>query len=225
MYVAGFEARQKFGTDYAVAGKDGVHPGWAGQLIMARAFLKAMGLNGDLGTITVNLKTRRAKATGGHTVDRFENGQATITSRRYPFCDSGALDKDNSIRSGMALVPFNQELNRLTLVVQGASAANYRVSWGEQSKTYSARQLAKGVNLADDFAVNPFTEAFQKVDQAVATKQAYETKQIKEVFHGQEGKTDMDTAAAKTEAIRAPLADAIAKAFVPVTHTLRIETQ
>ncbi|MFA7006102.1 MAG: SGNH/GDSL hydrolase family protein, partial [Verrucomicrobiia bacterium] len=42
MFTAGFEARQKYAPNYAIAGKDGVHPGWAGQLVMAYAYLKAM---------------------------------------------------------------------------------------------------------------------------------------------------------------------------------------
>jgi hypothetical protein len=123
------------------------------------------------------------------------------------------------------LVPFNQDLNRLVLVVKGGSAANFKVTWGSASKNYAADQLAKGVNLADDFAVNPFSEAFAKVDAAVAAKQNYETRQVKMLFHGEEGRADMDATAALTEKVRKPLADAIAAALVPVTHTLRIEAQ
>ena len=39
------------GPAFMLAGKDGVHPGWAGQLIMAYSFLKGMGLDGDLGSL------------------------------------------------------------------------------------------------------------------------------------------------------------------------------
>jgi lysophospholipase L1-like esterase len=37
-------AKEKFGSDYFVAGKDGVHPGANGHLVMAYAFLKALRL-------------------------------------------------------------------------------------------------------------------------------------------------------------------------------------
>jgi hypothetical protein len=60
------------------------------------------------------------------------------------------------------------------------------------------------------------------VDEAVKTKQAYETTQIKTIFHGHEGQADMNRAVERTEAERAPLAAAIAAAVVPVKHTLRI---
>jgi hypothetical protein len=184
-----------------------------------------MGLDGDIGTFTVNLKNQGAKVTAGHTLDRAANGEFTITSRRYPFCATGETDKDTSIRSGMTLVPFNQELNRLMLVAKGGAAANYKVTWGNESHVYSAAQLAKGVNLAADFADNPFLETFKKVDAAVAAKQAYETRQIRTDFHSREARDDMAATVGRTEAERAPLVKAIETTFVPVTHTIKIEPQ
>jgi lysophospholipase L1-like esterase len=225
MLTASFDAHQKFGSDYAVAGKDGVHPDWAGHLIMAYAFLKAMGLNGDLGTFTVDLSANKASATGAHKIDGFADNTVSITSRQYPFCAVGPADKDNSLRSGMTLVPFNSELNRLKLVVKGGKAANYSIAWGNETRTYSAAQLARGVNLAEDFAVNPFSEAFALVDSAVANKQKYETRQIKELFHGAESKADPDGIAAVTEKTRRPMVKKIASEFVPVKHTIRIQPQ
>ncbi len=225
MLTAGFEARKKYGPEYAIAGGDGIHPGWAGQLTMAYAFLKAFGLDGHIGTFTVDLKASKAQASAGHEVTSFKEGELQIVSRRYPFCATGELNKDNSIRSAMTLVPFNQEFNRLMLVVKGASAARYQVSWGADTRTYSAAQLAQGVNLADEFATNPFSETFKKVDGAVAAKQSFETRQVKQIFHGPEGKADMEAAVQKTEAERGPLAEAVRAAFVPVTHTLKITAE
>ena len=225
MLKTGFDAQQRYGPDFAVPGKDGVHPGWAGQLIMAYCYLHALGLEGDLGSITVDLGTGKAQGAGGHTVTTFADGSATIRSTRYPFCAEGAPDKDDSIRGGMTLVPFNENLNRLRLVVKGAQVASYKVTWGTTSKSYSADQLAQGVNLAADFAVNPFTGAFKKVDDAVGRKQNYETRQIKTLFHGEEGQTDMAATVALTEKVRQPLADAIAAAFVPVEHQLKITAE
>jgi lysophospholipase L1-like esterase len=223
MYTAGFAAQQKYGADFAIAGKDGVHPDWAGQTIMAYAFLKAMGLRGDLGHFQVDLKKGTATAGNGHKVKRFRDGELVIVSTRYPFCASGAPDKDNSIRAAMGLIPFNEDLNRLTLRVRGAAAPTCKVTWGDSSKTYSAAQLEKGVNLAADFAVNPFSAAFEKVGKAIAAKQAFETRQIKNLFHGEEGSMNMKETAVFTEKLREPLAKAISVSFKPVAHTIRIE--
>jgi len=222
MYKAEFAALQKWGPDYMLAGKDDVHPGKSGHLVMAYAFLKALGLPGDVGTITVNLKGNKASASKGHTILSCENGTVKIESSRYPFCAGGPVDSDNSIRSGMALVPFNKDLNRFMLVVRHGSADNYKVTWGEASHDYTSKELKKGVNLADDFPVNPFSAAFARVDEAVAKKQAFETKQIKEMFHGAAGKADMEKAAAESEQERASLMAQISSAFVPVEHTLTI---
>ncbi|MBN2560909.1 MAG: SGNH/GDSL hydrolase family protein [Phycisphaerae bacterium] len=225
MLVQGFETRKRYGDDYMISGKDGVHPGWAGQLVMAYAFLKAMGLDGDIATITIDPAAGQASASAGHRILAATATEVQIESTRYPFCATGPLDQDSSIRSGMALVPFNEELNRFMLVVRNARAERYRVTWGETSKSYTAQALQRGVNLAADFPANPFSAAFARVDDAVARKQAYETRQIKTLFHGPEGRVDMPATVALTEKTRAPLVEAVGVAFVPVRHCIRIEPE
>jgi lysophospholipase L1-like esterase len=242
MLTGGVTAQKLYGTNYAVAGGDGVHPGWAGHTVMAFAFLKAMGLDGDIGTFTVDMKERTMKVSKGHEVISSKDGAFEIRSSRYPLCgceksgeaaanyptcEKDEISKDSSIRSGMTLVPFNHELNRLMLVVKSGNAlpSTYRVTWGDQRKTFSGKDIEKGINLTEAFPENPFCEAFAKVDAAVAAKQAYETKQIKQSFRSPEAKADMEAIVTKTEAERAPLAAAIKAAFVPVTYTLKIQTE
>lgn len=237
MITAGAAGKSRYGTNYAIAGADGVHPGWAGHTVMAYAFLKSFGLNGEIGAITVDLRRNEAEGTKGHAVSVFGMGEISIRSTRYPFCPcldadvaSGSYPvcgqddptRDNSIQSAMTLIPFNQELNRFMLTVKNAEARKYRVSWGEQRRTFTAKQLERGINLAEEFPCNPFSKAFGKVDAAVAAKQEFETKQVKQVFHGAEGKADMQAAVVRTEQERTRLAAAIEAAFVPVTHILRI---
>ncbi|TWT88285.1 hypothetical protein Mal64_17640 [Pseudobythopirellula maris] len=207
---------------YEVAGKDGIHPGWAGHVVMAYAFLKAMGLGGEIGTIEIDLADSSATASEGHEVESAADGELRVVSRRYPFCATGPLDRDDSVRSGTTLVPFYEDLSRFTLRATGGDAERYAVTWGQATEEYTAEQLAGGVNLAADFAATPFQAAFDRVDQAVAAKQAYETKQVKRVFHGSRGREDFDSAVEETEAERAPLAAAVEKDLEPVTHTITI---
>ncbi len=250
MLQAGVDGRAKYGAGFNIAGGDGVHPGWAGSASMAYSFLKAFGLDGQVGTLTLDLDSGKATASDGHEVVSAKPGEATVKSQRYPFCATGDIAKDNNIRSLMTLVPFNQDLNRLMLVAKGGNGQRYKVTWGAESKMYTAGQLAAGVNLAADFPANPFGDAFAKVDAAVAAKQAYETKQIKQIFHDlasgryktvdevkdpemkalfaarkPDGKFDRDAIAAATEKTRAPLAAAVRAAVVPVTHTIRITAE
>jgi hypothetical protein len=216
---------------------------------MAYAFLKALGLSGEIGTFNVDLNGNTASSSAGHEVLGFADGKLTIKSTRYPFCaPEGDPARDDTIRGGLALVPFDSELNRLVLIAKNGSAKSYEVTWGAQTKTYTSDELGKGVNLAADFPRNPFSESFAKVDEAVAKKQAYETKQIKDVFHqllagrfntadeikdeemkalfalrGTDGKLDRDAIIRTTEEKRAPLAAAIKAACVPVEHTIQIQ--
>jgi lysophospholipase L1-like esterase len=226
MLQAAHEAEGRYGTTNQPFGlpgpRDGLHPEFAGHLVMARSYLRAMGLDGDIGAFTVDLAAGHAEATAGHKVESFANGTLAVTSARYPFCDDGPTDKSTSIRAGMSLVPFNQELNRLMLVVKNIGAPRCQVIWGAATNTYTADQLSAGINLADDFAVNPFSDAFKKVDEAVAAKQNYETDQIKKQFHSVEARTNMEAVVTRTEALRAPLEEAIGAAFVPVRHELRL---
>jgi hypothetical protein len=132
----------------------------------------------------------------------------------------------DSIRSGMALVPFNQDLNRLDAGGQRRQGqANYQITWGADHADLFRQATGGGVNLAADFEVNPFSDAFKAVDEAVARKQEFETKQIKDLFHGEAGKADMEKTVTESEKDRAPLVAAIKAAFVPVTHTLTITPQ
>lgn len=225
MFKANFDAQNKYATagkPYALSGNDGVHPKWAGHLVMAYSFLKAMGLDGEIGTIRVDLQANTATATSGHTINSFADNTINLTSTKYPFCAEGDTNSDDSIRSGATLVPFFQDLSRFDLIVTHAPAASYQVIWGDVTNIYTAAQLDNGVNLAQDFVKNPFSDAFAKVDDAVKAKQSYETKQIKNIFHGDEGKADINKAVADTEAVRTPLEDAIGAAMVPVTHTIRL---
>jgi lysophospholipase L1-like esterase len=248
MLTGGFTGKRQYGADYGIPGNDGVHPHWAGHEVMAYAFLKAMGLDGDIGTFTVDLKRNKIKVSKGHQVLSTGPGEYEIESSRYPFCPCAregkaaasypvcgqdGIDSDNSIRSGMTLVPFNQDLNRLTLVVKNGSASQYLITWGAESKTFPAEQLAKGINLAAEFPANPFSETFAKVDAAVTAKQAFETKEMKETFRRTASRRPtMAQIAAQTDEVvgeaekeHDALVAAERAAFVPVKHVIKITGQ
>src|SRR6185295_12504178 len=78
-------------------------------------------------------------------------------------------------------IPFNQDLNRFTLIVKNAPADKCMVTWGKSPKEFSKEQLEKGINLAAEFIDNPFSKPFRKVDTAVREQQKYETGLVKSV--------------------------------------------
>jgi lysophospholipase L1-like esterase len=243
MMQAMARAKQARGNDYAVCGKDGIHPSPNGHLIMAYAFLKAMGVSGDIGTISMSMKDGRAAATSGHKVLAAACGRVELESTRYPYCFNRRLRSSAAERSAdpsdaasmLPFIPFNQELNRLILKVDGLAWEKAKVRWGAQSKVFSKGELETGINLAAEFADGtPFAEAFTKVQQTVAFKQEFETLLVKgwltkvpamEKLMNGDARADAGLHGASAQLIGAwaSLRAAAAAAAVPVKHSILIE--
>jgi lysophospholipase L1-like esterase len=226
------KAKAHNGDQFCVTGGDGIHPPPDGHIIMAYAFLKALGCDGNIGTITVDLKASTAEATDGTKVVSYANGDVQLESTRYPFCFYGDNVKDpSSTRSILPFLPFNQDLNRYSLVVKNASASSLKVTWGTQSKIFSAAELEKGVNLAAEFPDNPFSAPFMAVQQKIAEQQAFETTASKELLHSlpnwnkllPDDQAIFTSLPPKIIAKWQTLRDASAAAIVPVQHEIKIE--
>ncbi|MFT5128482.1 MAG: lysophospholipase L1-like esterase [Rhodothermales bacterium] len=226
------DAKAVLGKDYHVCGGDGVHPSANGHLVMAYAFLKAMGLDGQIGTVTVDL-AGAATASEGHKVLSAENGSVKLESSRYPFCFYGNEKDPKGTRSILPFLSFNQDLNRFVLVVKNLSQPKADVTWGKTTKTFTKAELAAGVNLADSFLENPFVEPFRQLERVVADKQNRETRTVKGTitnFRGllQDFKDDKEVADAtallkrklfERNAIDAARARAAVK---PVAHSIQV---
>jgi lysophospholipase L1-like esterase len=176
------KAKEKLGKDYVIA-RDGVHPSPNGHLAMAYAFLKAMGCDGAIGTITVDLKGNSATATEGHKVLSATAGTVEIESTRYPFCFPPTPKGIPNAVEMTEFIPFDEDLNRYVLIVKNPGAAKLKITWGSESKSFSAEALAKGINLAAEFRNNPFVEPFVRVEAAIRDQQAYETPTVKLLLH------------------------------------------
>ena len=226
------KAKAAHGREYAPFGADGFHPAPAGQLLMAEAFLKALGFDGDLGTITVDVKGT-GTATEGHQVQpvRLPPGTVQVVSTRWPFCFDADPKNAGSTRSILPFSRFNEDLNRLTLKVNNLDAAKARVRWGDEVREFRREQLEAGINLAAEFERTPFDTAFAGLMNAVATKQALETVLVKNlVTHMRHlGAEDPKVAAAlaklkqRLAAEHAKQDANVRKLLQPVTHTIRVE--
>jgi hypothetical protein len=244
MLSASFSGPQMYGTNYAIPGGDGVHPSWAGHTIMAYAFLKGLGLPGDIASFSVDLSANKMSVSPGHKLLSAKNGEFEIRSARYPFC-AGAppglaanwyptagfdnITNNDNVRSGMTLVPFNQDLNRFMLTAKNGTADKYRVNWGGQSKVFSKEELAGGVNLAAEYTLNPFSTRFALVDAAVSAKQDFETREVKNLFRANNDQATMEQITAQTEKAladaerqHAALEKVVRTAYEPVTYTIKI---
>lgn len=226
------KAKDKFGEAFDVCGMDGVHPNANGHLVMAYAFLKAMGLDGTIGTITVDLKGQTT-VSDGHKLVSSEQGKIEVESTRYPFCCFGDPRSPASPRSILPLLPFNEDLNRFTLIVKNADRDKVSVTWGAGTKEFTRQELEQGINLAAEFPDNPFAEQFRRVDELVARKQLYETTMIKGVVTNlrpartvlagdAEVQTAVDVIVKKLFAKDEAMHQEVRAAITPVRHTIVI---
>jgi hypothetical protein len=224
-------AKAKYGSAYHVAGPDGIHPAANGHLVMAYAFLKALGCSGEIGTITWDTKIGAATATAGHRILSANNGNIEIESVRYPFCFYGNPADPNSTKGVLEFLPFNEDLNRFRLVVTNGGVAHFKVTWGKESKIFSKIQLEQGINLAAEFMDNPFAETFASVDKAVREQQAWEGPAANNFLHNlpewsrllPEEKVTLDRLKTATVRKAGALAKASRSAAVPVRHIIKIE--
>jgi lysophospholipase L1-like esterase len=233
MIEAMAKAKQALGDDYDVCGRDGFHPGPNGHLIMAYAFLRALGCDGKIGELTIDMNGP-AKATGsGHQVVGGQAGVGEFASTRYPFGFEGNEKSSDGTLSVSPFLPFNEELNRLILKVTGLQSARARVTWGTETREFSREQLSAGVNLPAAFARTPFSAHFSKLLQAVGAKQSFETLMIKNMVTAfRQFKThsanDPELAAAFAKVgqrlvrQQEQLHEAAIRLIVPVNHTLTV---
>lgn len=232
MVEAMLKAQTALGKEYDVCGRDGFHPGPNGQLCMAFAFLRGLGVDGQIGTIEVDLKGK-STASAGHKVVGGAAGTVELESTRWPFCFEGDAKSSNGTRSITPFLPFNDELNRLTLKVKGLDAAKAKVTWDTQSKEFTKEQLTAGVNLAAEFSATPFDPAFQKLVGAIGNKQNFETYMIKQVITNfrsfpAELKDDAElqqalgVIRARLMARQEKLDSEVRQQLVPVKHTISI---
>jgi hypothetical protein len=225
------KAKAKYGRPYMFVGWDGQSPTQNGSLVMAYAFLKALGCDGDLGTITLDLATNQATGTSGHKILSCANGRIEVESTRYPFCFFGDPFRSDSTSGIVEFFAFNKDLNRLMLVGQNAQpAVRYRVTWGGAYKVFKGSDLAKGVNLAAEFQSNPFCGQFQAVERQIHVQQDYESN-AKTLLHSLPSYRDalpdevesIDRMQDKLLARDATFAKASSAAVLPVTHTIVVE--
>lgn len=181
MMTAMTAAKAKLGNSFHVAGTDGVHPAADGQLLMAYAFLKAMGFDGQIAAINMDFNGK-INVSAGHTIISQKQGMAEIESTRYPFCFTGKPDDPNGTVSILPFVPFQQDLNRFELKVSNLPSATAEVSWGGQKKVFSKTELEKGINLAAEFIDNPFSVQFKLFLDELWIKQNFETWMIKGII-------------------------------------------
>jgi lysophospholipase L1-like esterase len=125
-------------------------------LTIASAFLKALGCDGNIGTLTVDFATGKAEGSSDQKIISFQDDQLTVESTRFPFAYAAVPG-----------VPFNDELNRYLLIVKNLPTSQTKVSWRDGEHDFPSDELAKGVNLVTTMPAGPFGNQNEIVDGGV----------------------------------------------------------
>ena len=140
---------QKADPAATLVGKDRVHPGAMGHLLMAYLFLKAQGVSPHVSRTVIDA--------GGGKVVEAENvtvKELTGTAEQVSFA---SLEKalpfpvPAGAEGVLKLVPFMQDLNQEVLAVRNLAPGTYELRIDDTVVgEYSAGDLAAGINLADN---------------------------------------------------------------------------
>lgn len=143
---------------------DSVHARSAGQLTMAYIILKTLNAPAEVSFAAVDAATGKAE-TRRCAISDFKNAGGVISFTRADEASPCWID-DLGARA-FDLVPFQQELNRMTLKVTGLQARSYDLRIDDTPcGVFPSAQLAEGVNLSENRAT-PLYEPGRRVNDLV----------------------------------------------------------
>jgi lysophospholipase L1-like esterase len=130
--------------------RDRIHPGPAGQLLMAEALLKAWNAPALVASVELDAPSAKIVKEENTKLDKLQvNG--TISWTQHDLALPMPIDLKNSgIELAVKASDVEQVLNQETLKVQGAPASKYALKIdGEDITDVTREQLAAGMNLAE----------------------------------------------------------------------------
>lgn len=130
-----------------IVGKDRIHPGAAGHLLMAYLFLKAQGMTPTVANVAIDAKTRELRDIDNCQVSDLVIDDSGVSFRYL----AGALPfpVNPAAKDALTMVPFIAELNQEVITVANLPAGSYELAIdGQPQVVTSAADLEAGVNLA-----------------------------------------------------------------------------
>ncbi len=131
-----------------IGGGDAVHPGPAGQTIMAWAVLKGLGATAPVSSASITLPA------GGVETHGCKVGKVAVSGGGVSFDrldESLPFPVDERAEAALKIAPILEDLSRYELGVSGLAAGTYEVLIdGESVLKTDAEALKKGVNLSNN---------------------------------------------------------------------------
>jgi hypothetical protein len=149
-------------------------------MAIASAFLKALGCDGAVGTITYDYATGTATGTPGQKIVSVKDGTVAIESTIHAFWFPGHNIAPTDPRPDplLACIPFNQDLDRYMFVAKNLPKGQVKVYWDDQNRDFSSDELAQGINLPDVMpggGEHPFGDPTGSVNFGVGNQHQQET--------------------------------------------------
>lgn len=151
------EEQQKTDPAFTICGNDRIHPDNDGHLVMAYEFLKAQGMAGKkVADVQVNAKTSKAVRSENCEISNIENRSGVLTFDYLAYSLPYPLDTiprgweyRRQQAAALKVIPqFMEEMDNEAFSVTGLKGKYQLLIDGELIDTFTADQLATGVNLA-----------------------------------------------------------------------------
>ena len=171
---------QKSNPEFTIIGKDRIHPGNGGHLVMAYLFLKAQGLAGyPVAEVEIDAKKKLLKQSVNAAVNDLSVEKNHISfdylAKALPFpVDSASRmwGSDQKQSDALAVIPFMQEFNQETLRVSNLSAPQYELKIdGEVLGIFTKENFNQGINLALLVNTPQYKQAVQVMNLNQARKE------------------------------------------------------
>lgn len=170
---------QKTNPEFTIIGKDRIHPGNGGHLVMAYLFLKSQGLN-DVPVAEVKVDARKKKLIQNNNADisnlsiSKDNLSFDYLAKALPFpIDSASRmwGSEQKQSDALAVIPFMQEFNQEIIQVNNLSGAKYELKIdGETMGVWNKEDYKKGINLAMVVKTPQYKQAVQVMNLNQARK-------------------------------------------------------
>jgi lysophospholipase L1-like esterase len=174
------KARGEMDKYSRITAGDAVHPGPPGQSLMAASILKGLKFPAVVAAVEIDADKGSAKTTKGCTVAQLGTKDGGLA---WEQCDDALPFFPPEATGILKWAPILDELNDYRLKVTGLKDGKYEVRLGGKTvATYTADELAKGVNLAAPALKDgPIADQVKAVKAAVEKKNKYH---LDNVFRG-----------------------------------------
>lgn len=149
-----------------IGGGDAVHPGPAGQTLMAWAVLKGLGASPKVSHVEIQAGSNAAR-TQDCTLSKLSVNGNTVTFDRLD--EALPMPIDARGEAALKLAPVLEDLSRYTLQISGLAEGTYAINIDDEPAAQAtASELAHGVNLSN--AGGPVTRQAREVLSLIVHK-------------------------------------------------------